>query len=478
MLKSFLCNKIIKQCNYRYNRIVLLSTEQITKRVPFKLADIGEGIAEVELLKWFVKKGDLIKSFDRICEVQSDKATVEITSRYDGIISTVHHTEGSIVKVGEALIDIDVNETSSGRSKLVTDSSNPVLHGGNKPNDTANDSNNIQFKHDNDDINDKVLTTPSVRKMAKENNINLMKVNPSGPKGRILKEDILAYLNGSNQREISRPVVSQSKTYAPPSTPIIEKKSTAEVPLPRPHTNDGVSNADKIVPIKGVQRIMVKSMTAALQVQHLTYSDEIVVDQLITFRKLLKAEAEKRNIRISYMPFIIKATSLALEQFPILNATVNADVSAMTYHANHNIGVAIDTSKGLVVPVIKNVQNKSIFDIAQELILLQESAVKGTLTEAQLSNGTFSLSNIGSIGGTYVVPVVVVPQVAIGAFGRQQLVPRYMNDDPEAEIKPVTIMNISWSADHRVIDGATVARFSNLFKRYVEEPSLMLGLMK
>ena len=243
------------------------------------------------------------------------------------------------------------------------------------------------------------------------------------------------------------------------------------------------------MPIKGVQRLMVKSMTAALQVQHLTYSDEFIVDKLIKLRKILKADAEKRGVRISYMPFIIKATSLALDQFPILNATVNSDTTAMIYHRNHNIGVAMDSSKGLIVPVINGVQNKSIFEIAQELSILQDCVSKGTVTESQMSGGTFTLSNIGSIGGTYAVPVIVVPQVAIGAFGRQQIVPRYVNSDGDnadgdliysggADIKPVTIMNISWSADHRVIDGATVARFSNLFKSYMENPSLMIALMK
>jgi 2-oxoisovalerate dehydrogenase E2 component (dihydrolipoyl transacylase) len=161
----------------------------------------------------------------------------------------------------------------------------------------------------------------------------------------------------------------------------------------------------------------------------------------------------------------------------------------MTYHANHNIGIAMDTPKGLVVPVIKQVQLKSIMEIARELLDLQDAAMAGTLTEAQMSGGTFSLSNIGSIGGTYAVPVIVVPQVAIGAFGRQIVVPRYVDKDGNtastdaiyngtANIKPCTLMNVSWSADHRVIDGATVARFSNTWKRYLENPSLMLAHSK
>jgi 2-oxoisovalerate dehydrogenase E2 component (dihydrolipoyl transacylase) len=181
-------------------------------------------------------------------------------------------------------------------------------------------------------------------------------------------------------------------------------------------------------------------------VQHLTYCEEIAFDKIKKLRHDLKKQAASKGIKISYMPILIKATSLALTQFPSLNATVNSDVSEMIYHANHNIGVAIDTPKGLVVPVIKEVQKKSIFEIAAALNELQEAGSNGTLTEAQLSGGTFSLSNIGthcsffgflfktytnlgSIGGTYAVPVLVVPQVVIGAFGRLQVLPRYTDKD-------------------------------------------------
>lgn len=235
--------------------------------------------------------------------------------------------------------------------------------------------------------------------------------------------------------------------------------------------------------------MMVKSMTAALQVQHLTYCEEISFDKLKKLRNDLKVQAAARGVKLSYMPIMIKATSMALLQFPMLNATVNAEVTEMTYHANHNIGIAMDTPRGLVVPVLKQVQNKSILEIAADLGQLQEAAMNGTITEAQLSGGTFSLSNIGSVGGTYAVPVLVVPQVIIGAFGRLQMLPRYVDKDGnpasneliesgKAEVKPSTLMNVSWSADHRVIDGATVAKFSNLWKYYLENPHAMLSELR
>ena len=161
----------------------------------------------------------------------------------------------------------------------------------------------------------------------------------------------------------------------------------------------------------------------------------------------------------------------------------------MVYHSSHNIGVAMDTPNGLVVPVIRNVNAKSIFEIGEELMGLQAKAGNGSLTEQDFKGGTFSVSNIGSQGGTYATPVVVVPQVAIGAFGRMQTVPRYINKDGqsasveeiadgEADAVPSTIMNVSWSADHRVVDGATVARFSNTWKSLVENPTVMLSRMR
>jgi 2-oxoisovalerate dehydrogenase E2 component (dihydrolipoyl transacylase) len=441
-------NYVINNSNSRfYSTTKYASAKNI---VPFNLADIGEGIAEVELIKWFVKKDQMVKSFDPICEVQSDKATVEITSRYDGKVVNVYGDEGSIVKVGSALIDIEIE----GGDK-VEGSSTPAVT---EPVVNTPEVKESTFSRESAPVStSKVLTTPAVRKFAKENKVDLTLVNATGVKGRISKEDVISYLNGDKNESSTTKVVT--------------------------------SVEDKVVPIRGVQRIMVKSMKAALEVQHLTYSDEIVVDELIAIRSLLKSDAEKMNIKLSFMPLIIKATSLALAQYPVLNTTVNKDCSEMTYHGNHNIGVAMDTSKGLIVPVIKGVQNMSIYEIAKELSVLQEAASKGTITEAQMQGGTFTLSNIGSIGGTYVVPVIVIPQTTIGAFGRQQILPRYVDDNGapasakaihkgHASVKPVTIMNVSWSADHRVIDGATVARFSNLWKSYLEAPMKMLAEMK
>lgn len=197
--------------------------------------------------------------------------------------------------------------------------------------------------------------TPAVRKIAKEYKINLALVKPTGPKGRVTKEDVLLYVQQAN------------KTRVPVEMPPHVTESTSS----RPATTAAAAAQDQVVPIRGVQRLMVKSMTAARQVQHLTYCEEVTFDNMKLLRSELKSQFGKVGVKISYMPLLIKATSLALLQFPMLNASVNSEVTEMTYHANHNIGVAMDTAKGLVVPVIREVQNKSIFEIARELAALQ-----------------------------------------------------------------------------------------------------------
>lgn len=212
----------------------------------------------------------------------------------------------------------------------------------------------------------KILTTPAVRKIAKENNIDLTQVTPTGPKDRITKEDVLVFLQGQRG---GGSVAAAPQRPAPPAT----TSSTSSVKTAQPVAAPAVTAPliDQKVPIRGVQRMMVKSMTAALQVQHLTYCEEISFDKVKKLRHDLKKTAASKGVKLSYMPILIKATSMALLQFPMLNATVNAEVTEMTYHANHNIGIAMDTPKGLVVPVIKQVQNKSIFEIAIALSQLQ-----------------------------------------------------------------------------------------------------------
>jgi len=217
---------------------------------------------------------------------------------------------------------------------------------------------------------------------------------------------------------------------------------------------------------------MIKSMNESRSIPHFGYRDEIDVTELTNFRNLFRKEAETRGFKFSYLPLFIKAASLALSKFPILNSSLCNDQTEIMYHIDHNIGIAMDTPRGLLVPSIKQCQNKSIFEIAQELTALQQLGAADKLGEEHLKGTTFTLSNIGSIGGTYMSPVITSPQVAIGALGKIQKLPKF---DENSQVFAVHVMKVSWSGDHRVIDGATMSRFSNVWKQYLENPLLFVG---
>ncbi|RWS02055.1 DBT-like protein, partial [Dinothrombium tinctorium] len=421
--------------------------------VHFKLSDIGEGISEVVIKEWFVKVGDKVNQFDSICEVQSDKASVTITSRYDGVVTKIYYDVDDTAKVGFPLVDIDV--ASDGLAKEQIDEV------------CDEDANN---KHSEGFIpSQKVLTTPAVRRLAAENNINLKDVKPSGKDGRILKEDVLTYLE--NKSSFKPTTVSPTQPKKPTQT--ISEKSVEQRPKEKTVSVNTIE--DRREPIKGIAKTMVKTMSQALKIPHFGLSDEIDLSALVALRPMLKEEASSKNLRLSYLPFFVKAASLALSKYPILNSSIDEKCETITYKRSHNIGVAIDSKQGLIVPNIKQVQSLSILEIAAELNRLQDLAEGGQLSVNDLTGGTFTLSNIGSIGGKFGIPVIFPPEVAIGAIGAIKIQPRF---DESGNIKKSHIINVVWSADHRIIDGATMTRFSNLWKHYLEVPLKMLLEMK
>ncbi|NXR21435.1 ODB2 dehydrogenase, partial [Cinclus mexicanus] len=361
--------------------------------VQFKLSDIGEGITEVTVKEWYVKEGDSVSQFDSICEVQSDKASVTITSRYDGIIRKLHYSIDDIAFVGKPLVDIEIDASKGVASEEDVVETPPMSH----------------EEHTHQEIKGhKTLATPAVRRLAMENNIKLSEVVGTGKDNRILKEDILNYLAKqtgailppSPKAEIVPPV---RKTEAVPAAPK-DKARKIPVPLTRPVAFSG---KDRTEPVTGFQKAMVKTMSAALKIPHFGYSDEVDLTQLVQLREELKPLAEIRGVKLSFMPFFIKLILMS--------------GSWHLLQASHNIGVAMDTEQGLIVPNVKNVQVCSVFDIAVELNRLQSLGSAGQLGTSDLTGGTFTLSNIGTIGGTYAKPVILPPEVAIGALGKIQV---------------------------------------------------------
>jgi len=230
-----------------------------------------------------------------------------------------------------------------------------------------------------------------------------------------------------------------------------------------------------IEPIKGIKAAMARQMVESVStIPHFTYCEEIDMTDLMALRASLKQQYSDQGIKLTMMPFFVKAMSLALNEFPILNSQLNDDASEIHYLSAHNIGMAVDSKIGLLVPNIKNVGALSIIDIANEVARLTDSARAGRLSMPDLSDGTITISNIGALGGTVATPIINKPEVAIVALGKVQKLPRF---DDNGEVVARSIMQVSWSGDHRVIDGGTIARFCNLWKSYLENPSKMLMVM-
>ncbi|TPX72053.1 dihydrolipoyllysine-residue (2-methylpropanoyl)transferase [Chytriomyces confervae] len=494
------------------------------KLVPFLLADIGEGITECEVIQWFVKEGDRIEQFSKICEVQSDKAAVEITSRYDGVVSKLHYTLGDMAKVGSPLVDIEMEDESSeasaqeeiaaapsATSTPASTTNAPVTSKKNENGEVlAMPSARRLAKETGVDLNlvsgtgkdyrvtkgdvvnfkpqsvvgavrrapankGEILATPAVRSFAKERSVDLGLVSGTGKEGRITKDDILQFINASK---------------AAPARPVEAESPKAEIKVAASSTP--ASSDDTVKPLTVIQKAMFKQMTKSLSIPHFGFADEVILNATSAYRNSINASLSKQPVhgvkKITFMPIFIKSLSLALNEFPILNAKLvgqeSGDVSQvkLQYRSSHNIGVAMDTPQGLLVPNVKNVQNKSIIEIAQELDRLRESAKKG-LSNADMSGGTITLSNIGTVGGSYMHPVIVTSELCIGAIGKTQRLPRFemVRDASGAVSEQVVakeIMPVSWNADHRVVDGATMAKFVQLWKSYLENPALISAMTK
>ncbi|KAM7287254.1 lipoamide acyltransferase component of branched-chain alpha-keto acid dehydrogenase complex, mitochondrial [Ixodes scapularis] len=437
--------------------------QQLQKVVSFKLSDIGEGISEVLVKEWYVNVGDKVSQFDSICEVQSDKASVTITSRYDGRIVKLYHEVDGICKVGSTLVDIEIADdgADSSDSDQVQDQA------------VGAPASQTSAPHSSDasGLLDKVLTTPAVRRIAMENNIRLSDVQGSGKDGRIMKEDVVRYielLQAPKEPTAAAPKPTAAKPQPAAKPPV----AAAAKPLPVTVIR---STQDRVEPLKGIRKAMARTTTQSLAIPHFGYCDEIDVTRLVQLRPLLKPFAESRGVRLSYMPFLVKALSVALHEYPDLNAHFDDKAENLTIKGAHHIGIAMDTPSGLVVPNVKNVESKSILEVAADLNRLQELGMAGQLSSADLTGTTFTLSNIGTVGGTYAKPIIVQPMVCIGAVGQIKLLPRF---DKEENLIKAHIMQVSWSADHRVIDGATMSRFSNLWKTYLETPAVMLVHLK
>ncbi len=419
--------------------------------IDFILPDIGEGIVECELVEWLVKEGEVIVEDQPIADVMTDKALVQIPSMHSGVVEKLYYKQGEIAKVhsplfsmtpegdngannkGEAEAKPEINAQAENKDLAVASATSQAVTSSSIKTDVV--AGNLKTE------NGKALASPAVRRVARELDINIHQVAGSGKKGRVYKDDVVAYSqNGAS-------IVS---TVA----------------------GGAVVGGTSVEPIRGIKKIMATAMQNSVStIPHFTYCEEIDLTDLIALRSELKEVYAKQDIKLTMMPFFMKAMSLAIKEYPLVNTKVNDDCTELTYFNDHNIGMAVDSKVGLLVPNIKQVQTKSILDLANDIMRLTNDARSGRVTSEDLKGGTITISNIGAIGGTVATPIINKPEVAIVALGKLQKLPRF---NEQGDVEARSIMQVSWSGDHRVIDGGTIARFCNLWKSFLEKPSHML----
>ena len=423
----------------------------------FILPDIGEGIVECEIVKWCIQEGDLVEEDQVVVEVMTDKAVVEIPAKYQGKVVKLHYQQGDIAQVHTPLFDQLIQ--SDGVAMSITPEQSTASTDTAMQTDVSDNTQSNRAK---------ALASPAVRRIAREYKINIAIVSGSGKKGRVLKQDIESYMQSQNQ-----PTAAANKAASAQQPSI----TVANPSGPSSANNIGQqADVSKVIAMRGIKAAMAKQMLASVStIPHFTVSDELIMDNLIALRSQLKPEFEQQGVKLSFMPFFIKSLSLALKSFPEINSRLTKDESELHYLSSHNIGMAIDSKIGLLVPNIKNVQNLSLFEVAQECERIINAAREGKLSNTDLSNGTISISNIGALGGMTATPVINKPEVAIVALGKTQKLPRF-ND--AGEVIAQSIMMLNWSGDHRVIDGATMVRFNNLWMSYLQSPEKMLVHLK
>ncbi|MEI4771795.1 dihydrolipoamide acetyltransferase family protein [Psychrobacillus sp. FJAT-51614] len=444
----------------------------------FRLPDIGEGIHEGEIVKWFVKVGDEVAEDDILCEVQNDKAVVEIPSPVKGKVTEVLVSEGTVAVVGDVLIRLDApgyedlhfkghdNEVAKEKTEAQVQSTAESGQSIEKE-ETKAPAKSEKTKETTEQPrvdpkgNNRVIAMPSVRKFARDNEVNISDVSGTGKNGRILKEDIESFLSGDQKsEEVSsnvqgEEVSKESKVENKPSAPISLEGEF-------PETREKMS---------GIRKAIAKAMVHSKQTApHVTLMDEVDVTELVAHRKKFKDIAAEKNIKLTYLPYVVKALVSTLREFPQLNTSFDDETSEIIQKHYFNIGIAADTEKGLLVPVIKHADRKSVFAISDEINTLAGKAREGKLSPSEMKGASCSITNIGSAGGQWFTPVINHPEVAILGIGRISEKPVIKN----GEIVAAPVLALSLSFDHRMIDGATAQHALNHIKRLLSSPELLL----
>lgn len=422
----------------------------------FKLPDIGEGIAEGEIVKWFVKPGDTINEDDTLLEVQNDKSVEEIPSPVTGTVKNIVVPEGTVANVGDVLVEIDAPGHNSAAPSVAAPATDAPKAEASAP---AASTGVVAAA----DPNKRVLAMPSVRQYAREKDVDITQVTATGKGGRVIKADIDAFVSGGSQ---AAPATEAAATEAAPKA-----EAAAPKAAPKAFTSDlgEMETREKMTPTrKAIAKAMVNSKHTA---PHVTLHDEVEVSKLWDHRKKFKDVAAANGTKLTFLPYVVKALTSTVQKFPILNASIDDAAQEIVYKNYFNIGIATDTDHGLYVPNVKNANTKSMFAIADEINEKAALTIEGKLTAQDMRDGTITISNIGSVGGGWFTPVINYPEVAIlgvGTIAQEPVV------NADGEIVVGRMMKLSLSFDHRIVDGATAQKAMNNIKRLLADPELLL----
>jgi pyruvate dehydrogenase E2 component (dihydrolipoamide acetyltransferase) len=430
-------------------------------REVFRLPDVGEGIAEAEIVEYLVKVGDQVKADQPVVRIETDKAVVELPAPVTGKVVEIPNEPGSTVKVGDALLIIETEAAARKEKAEAPEKPKPAAK---KEMAEAEEEREPKRKKAEAEEREetpakvapeapRVLATPHTRRLARELKVDINAVKGSGSHGRITDDDV-------------RKAVEKAPS-APPKAPTaaaIQAPATAGFDFEK-------YGPTKRVPLKGVRKriaeVMVRSVST---IPHVTHFDEADVTDLMDVVERERALAERRKVKLTILSFLAKACAASLKEHPIVNASLDEETGELVYKDYYHMGFATDTEAGLMVPVVRDVDKKSILQIAGDLQELSRNARERTIELESLRGGTFTITNIGSIGGSWATPIILHPQVAI--LCSMRAIPKPVVRDGQVVIR--TMMPLTLSFDHRVLDGATAGRFVNFVIDLLQDPMRML----
>ncbi|TKX46729.1 2-oxo acid dehydrogenase subunit E2 [Halorubrum sp. SD690R] len=545
----------------------------------FKLPDVGEGVAEGELVSWLVAPGDRVEEDQPVAEVETDKALVEVPSSYDGVVEELFAEEGEMVPVGDVIISFRVDE--DGEAAAGDDAEAEPEPEPDSPDESASEPTTEAADAEPDTPAGRTFAPPSARRLARELGVDVAAVDGSGPGGRVTEADVRAHAEGDagaadagapddgpeprpaptptdtgsdgRKSAVSKRGADDGSADAPATpaggpdpagrettlaTPATRKaardrdvdiddvptdqtrdgeafvtaeavnayadalESPASTPEPEPvETGAGTEPAvtagdasetsapasgDETVPYRGVRRTIGKQMERSkFTAPHVTHHDTAEVDALVEAREELKPKAEAEGVKLTYMPFVMKAIVAGLKEYPYLNSELREDDEEIVLKSEYNLGIAVATDAGLMVPVVENVDEKGLFELADAVNDLASRARERKLKPAEMQGGTFSITNFGAIGGEYATPIINYPETAILGLGAIEERPvvrdhadvesEFLDDSDDSTVVPAPTLPLSLSIDHRVVDGAVAAEFANTVMEHLENPLLLLN---